>query len=238
MHSVIGVTMICKTKVCMILFFCVSLFNLEAQIILPDIRLTYGRDALFRDTLTTTEIFVNEPFYLLVQLSGSLEMRGLARLNPFRPQEFYVNIVFTSNDLPLINISMVEANTSVALQSPEVLELLEKLEAFRAVYSELSEEEREIELANIDRQRDKLSREELLFYRNFDPRYSLIKDAYYGYQVAIPLRPTDHITRVILRIDPLETGIQEILFRFGDLVPSIQREQIYRFSILPVQERR
>jgi len=237
---------ICKTKIFFLVLFCILGFNLQSEErVYPDIKLTYGNDALFRNTLTTTELFVGQPFYLLIEASVTLETTGIDRLYPLHriSQQLWSRMVFSHNDLPLINISLVEANTSVGLQTPRVEELVESIQEKwksenRSIWKVglLTVNYDEEFIRQLEEGSREFSREERFFLRDYN---GITIDAYYVYRLPIMYRPIGHVTRLILRIDPLRTGTQEIRFLFySDYVPENLRTQIFRFTILPVQESR
>ena len=107
-----------KAKAFVFIFVCVSVFGLNAQIfmITPDLKVTYGRDARFENKLTTSELFVDQPFYLLVEASATASMA--TRLTEWDGY-FYSYIFFVNGDSPLIEASLVEANVKYMFRSKE-----------------------------------------------------------------------------------------------------------------------
>ena len=109
-----------KAKAFVFIFVCVSVFGLDAQIyrITPDLKVTYGRDARFENTLTTSELFVDQPFYLLVEASATASF-----MSKFNQAELAAYLFFVNGDLPLIEASIVEANVKYTFLSKENTEL-------------------------------------------------------------------------------------------------------------------
>ena len=110
--------MVYKTRLSFLLFFCVSIFQLNAQIfrITPDLKVTYGSDARFTETLTTSEFFVDQPFYMHIEASATPSfMSNLVQ------DSVWCHLFFIHGDSPLIEISLVEATTAYEQPTNEEL---------------------------------------------------------------------------------------------------------------------
>ena len=113
-----------KAMAFVFIFVCVSIFELDAQIfrITPELRVTYGSDARFQNTLTTTEFFVGQPFYLLVEALATPSF-----MTNLLSESVECYIFFIHGYSPLIEISLVEATTPYEQPTNEELRAIASL---------------------------------------------------------------------------------------------------------------